>query len=51
MEAVLIQYLWQWVVQEPSSPHFGGNVDHFGLKEILGQEKNSMELPTETVHL
>ena len=49
MEAVLIQYLWQWVVLEPSLPH--QMMGHLGLKEILGQQIDSMELPTETVHL
>ena len=50
MEAVMIQYLWQWVVQEPSSPH-RMVMEHLGLQGLQGQEKNSMELLTETVHM
>ena len=50
MEEVKIQYLWQWVVLEPSSPHRMVMV-HLGLQELQGQQIVSMELPTETVHL
>ena len=49
----MIQYLWQWVVLEPSSPH-RMVMEHLGLELMirrLGQEKNSMELLTETVNL
>ena len=46
----MIQYLWQWVVLEPSSPH-RMVMGHLGLQGLLGQQKNSMELPTETVHM
>jgi hypothetical protein len=48
-EVVMIQYLWQWDVLEPSSPH--RVMGDLGQKEILGQQQNSMGLPTETVHM